>query len=68
MSKKKEAPVKAKKSKSDAPKSGTLKVSKSIKIMAAMAALRGGNRRELIRLLGAAEDIYKRNGRLVFGG
>ena len=68
MSKKKEAPVKAKKSKSDAPKSGTLKVSKSIKIMAAFASMRGLSRRAFIRLMGEADDIYKKKGRLVFGG
>lgn len=47
---------------------GLLKVSKSIKIQAAFASLRGHSFRTTIRLLGEAEDSYKKNGRLILGG
>jgi len=65
MSKNKAAPQKVKKER--APKSTTLKVSKSAKIMAAMGSLRGFPFRETIRLFGEAEQSYKLGGRLVFG-
>lgn len=65
MGKKKEE-VKEKK-KPTAPKGSVLKVSKRIKIMAAFASLNGFPKRQLIRMFGEAEDIYKKNGRLVFG-
>lgn len=45
-----------------------LKVSKSVKVMATMAARRGYNFKEMIRLLGEAEDVSKKNGRLVLKG
>lgn len=45
-----------------------LKVSKSVKAMATMAARRGYNFKEMIRLLGEAEDTFKKNGRLVLKG
>lgn len=69
MSKKKveEAPVKVKR-KGTGPKADVLKVSKSVKIMAAFASLRGFSKRQVIRIMGEAEDNYKKNGRLVFGG
>lgn len=47
---------------------GLLKVSKSIKIQAAFASLRGHSFRTTIRLLGEAEDAFKKNGRLILGG
>lgn len=69
MSKKKVEvePVKVKR-KGTSPKADVLKVSKSIKIMAAFASLRGLNKRSFIRIMGEAEDNFKKNGRLVFGG
>ena len=66
MSKKKEAVVKEKK-KASAPKGRYMKVSKSVKIMATMAAVRGGNKRAVIRALGEADDSYKATGRLILG-
>jgi len=66
--KKKEAPVKEKKKKPQAKKSNTINVSKSVKIMATMGQLRGQNFRQTIRLLGEAEDEFKRNGRLILKG
>lgn len=65
--KKEEAPVKIKK-KGTGQKADVLKVSKSIKIMAAFASLRGFSKRQFIRIMGEAENNYKKNGRLVFGG
>lgn len=62
--KKEEVPVKVKK-KGNVPKNSVLKVSKSIKVMAALASLRGVNKRGLIRMLGEAEDNFKKNGRLI---
>lgn len=45
-----------------------LHVSKSAKIMAAFASLRGFSFRQTIRALGEAEAEYKKNGRLILGG
>ena len=69
MSKKKaeQAPVKVKR-KGAGTKVDVLKVSKEVKIMAAFASLRGFSKRQFIRVMGEAEDNYKKNGRLVFGG
>lgn len=69
MSKKKvEAePVKVKR-KGTGPKADVLKVSKEVKIMAAFASLRGFSKRQVIRIMGEAEDNYKKNGRLIIGG
>ena len=69
MSKKKveKAPVKVK-GKGTSPKAGVLKVSKAVKIMAAFASLRGVSKRQVIRIMGEAEDNYKKNGRLIIGG
>lgn len=66
--KKEEAPVVKVKKKGSAPKADVLKVSKSAKIMAAFSELRGVNKRGFILAMGEAEDNYRRNGRLVFGG
>lgn len=69
MSKKKDeqAPVKVKR-KGAGTKVDVLKVSKGVKIMAAFASLRGFSKRQFIRIMGEAEDNYKKSGRLVFGG
>lgn len=45
-----------------------LKVSKESKIWAAFASLRGINHRTMIKIMGEAEDNYKRYGRLIIGG
>lgn len=67
--KKKEAPVEEKKKKPQARHlDNQIKVSKSVKAMATMAARRGYNFKEMIRLLGEAEDTFKKNGRLVLKG
>lgn len=44
-----------------------LKVSKQVKTMAASSALRGGSYKGFIRIMGEAEDSYKKTGRLVLG-
>lgn len=51
-----------------ARKADVLKVSKSIKCQAAFASLRGLSFRSVIRVMGEADDIYKKNGRLILGG
>lgn len=63
----KEEVVKAKRH-SPARKADVLKVSKSIKCMAAFASLRGLSFRSVIRVMGEADDSYKKNGRLILGG
>jgi hypothetical protein len=69
MGKKVEAPVKVKVKKSNAPvRADVLKVSKAVKIAATMAEVRGFSKRKYIRIMGEAEENYKNNGRLVFGG
>jgi hypothetical protein len=66
MGKKTESAVKVTK-RGKSPKADLLHVSKSVKIMAAFAELRGINKRALIQIMGEAEASYKANGRLVFG-
>ena len=68
MSKKKDNPEKEKRKPQARHLDNQLKVSKSVKVMATMAARRGYNFKEMIRLLGEAEDISKKNGRLVLKG
>lgn len=63
--KKEEAPLKTKK-KGTGAKADVLRVSKSIKVMAAMASLRGFNPKQVIRVMGEAEQNFKNSGRLVF--
>lgn len=65
MAKTKDVVVKTKKGGSRAD---LLKVSREVKIIAAFATLRGFSMRKTIRSLGEAEDNFKKNGRLVFGG
>lgn len=67
MGKKKEVVVQEKKKKSSAPKGRFMKVSKSIKIMAAMSALKGHSKRAIIRIMGEADETYKAGGRLIIG-
>lgn len=69
MSKKKaeQAPVKVKR-KGTGTKADVLNVSKEVKIMAALTPLRGFSKRQFIRIMGEAEDNYKKNGRFAFGG
>lgn len=43
----------------------TIKATKEIKIQAAMAKVRGGNFRQVIRALGEAEHDYRFKGRLI---
>ena len=43
----------------------SLKVTKEIKIQAAMAKVRGGNFRQVIRALGEAEQAFRLNGCLI---
>lgn len=49
------------------PKFHPLKVSKSAKMMAASAELHGGSYGSMIRIMGDAEDSYRKTGRLVLG-
>lgn len=49
-------------------KADVLKVSKSIKCQAAFASLRGLSFRSVIRVMGEADESYKKNGRLILGG
>lgn len=63
----KEEVVKAKRH-STARKSDVLKVSKSIKCQAASASMFGVSFRRVIRVMGEAEDSYKKTGRLILGG
>lgn len=56
------------KRKGTGPKADVLKVSKEVKIMAAFASLRGFSKRQVVRVMGEAEDNYKRNGRLIISG
>lgn len=56
----------AKTEKSGTKRSNVLHVSKAVKTMATLGAMKGGvSKRTLILALGTAEDEYKRNGRLV---
>lgn len=56
----------AKTDKAPSTKRNVLHVSKSVKIQATLAAMKGGiSKRAMILALGTAEDEYKRNGRLV---
>ncbi len=61
-----DAPVRAKGHKH--VRADLLKVSKSVKIAAAMGSLNGHSFRNTIRIMGEAEDNYKRYGRLILGG
>lgn len=49
-------------------KADVLKVSKESKLWAATSSLHGINRRSMIRIMGEAEENYKKYGRLVMGG
>lgn len=50
-----------------APKFHPLKVSKQVKTMAASHKLNGGSYKGFIRIMGGAEDTYRKTGRLVLG-
>ncbi len=56
----------AKTDKAPSTKRNVLHVSKSVKIQATLAAMKGGiSKRAMILALGTAEDEYKRSGRLI---
>lgn len=68
MAKNQKEEVEKVKRNSPARKADVLKVSKSVKCQAAFASARGLSFRAIILAMGEAEDIYKKNGRLILGG